>query len=282
MPFLVNWWLGYRRRTHRRSLALFAAAGVVCSILLFAAAYALLAPRPAGMPARRLALPVSQPDFIALLPSAAGALERSVVRLPNDRLESYVVGFRGRQGPALGLVAKGLVGYRVVAVLNLPGATAAAPAFPSVLLWPASAGGQERFIALMRLVDGWSAAYAVTVDQDALKLVERLTPMSDVPPQYVAVGEVGEARRTARFGDLDGDGVPDDLLTEIRQGSAAPRYEAYTLRDGQLAWRRDLISTIQQAAGLFDDTRADVGDMLVIDGTNQDAKPTVVGFPTAP
>jgi hypothetical protein len=276
MSFLVNWWLGYRRRTHRRSFVLFAAAGVACSVLLLGGAHVLLS-RPAGTPVR-LALPASQPDFVSLLPSADGELDRSVVRLPNDRLESYVVGFRGPEGPALGLVTKGLVGYRVVALLDLPGAASAAPAFPSVYLWPGT-GDQPRVVAVIRLADGWSAAYVVLANQDGLKIVERQTPMSDVPPQYVAVGEVGESLRTARFGDLDGDGTPDELLTEIRQGSQPPRYEAYALRDGQLAWRQDLIDTLQQTAGLFIDTRADVGGMLVIEGVGADAQPTVMGFP---
>ena len=280
MSFFVNWWLGYRRRQHRRSFVPFAVVGVVCSVILFFGAYELLTQAPLSVAIGHrpiVSLPSAKPpDFVALLPGVAGEDGRSIVRLPDDRVESYVVGYRSAQGPAVGLVTKGLMGYTVKANLLLPGGGDPAPSgYPAVYLWP-SAGADQRVLAVMPQTNLQRVAYVFLANGQQLQLVERQTPMSDVPPQYIMVGDLGDARRIARFGDLDGDGLPDDLMIEIRQGSQPPHYEAYTLRDGQLTWRQDLVDTLRQTTALFDDPGANLDEMIIIEGVGPAAAPTIV------
>jgi hypothetical protein len=263
----------------------FIVAGVACSAVLFLGAYGLLRSSMTEDEAKVDEAIVAEPapgapDFVSLMPSLEGEQGRSVVRLPDDRTESYVVGYRSAEGPALGLVVKSLVGYRIAATLNLNVGQPAQHGAPAVHLWTGR-DGAPRVVAVMSQLHGGSAAYVVTVSDGSLSLVERMSPMSDVPPQYVALGESGGVRRTARLGDLDGDGQPNELMIEIQQGSQRARFEAYELKGGSFAWRSDLITALSRSATLFDDHRADVSEMLVIDAASPDGQPTVVEFPVA-
>jgi hypothetical protein len=218
------------------------------------------------------------PDFVKILSLTADSAGYSVTRLPDESRESYLVGYRGANGPELALVTDSLIGYRKTAVLSLPGGAVPTMAFPKIYLWPDGLDGM-RAVAVMEQAEGWNTAYTLLVSDAKIALVERMTPMSDVPPQYIVVGQEAGSSRSAVFGDLDSDGVPNELLLEIRQDQQSVRYEAYELKDGLFAWRADLAETAAKTAALFEGAVNGSRTMLMINAVSESGPSTILNFP---
>jgi hypothetical protein len=262
MGIIIGWWKRRLRRERRRTVPFFVVTAAVATLFLVTA---VVMQEPRLAEKEITPSPDARPDFSLLVPAASGDLDRAILRVPFGDGESYLVGYRSDEGPSVALVARrGLLGrFRLTAAVGLPFGGEGRP-LPALAAVSSSDG---LLLARLDAARGWQAVYVLVTAPEAggLRLVTRMTPMSDVPPQYFVIGTDGTDARALRLGDLDGDGKANEALVAKGKLDGIPTFEAYRFDGVNLNFDSELAGLMRMSSELFGGKGAWDG-MLEIDG----------------
>lgn len=215
------------------------------SLGLLGLAALVLTPRQHPAPVSKPAVG-ARPDFSSLLPAnrLTGITAHEVAGTARP---TYLVGYVGDRYPEVARVeadASGAWRKTSAVPLNFSGRVAV----PDLRAIPFAGG--TFYLAMLDNGDGWKAVFLLDAAAGGLRLVQRLTPMSDIPPQYLQAGQAGDRHRLVRFGDIDNDGYRAEVLVEKRTAGQV-QYEVYRYNGSNLSYDADLTQEVTQSENVF-------------------------------